>query len=564
MVEGKRSVAPMADHYEQEPSLMSTGQFVHPETGRLAEPKYPILDKAEIRDGVADMRDQLTAAEQAGLRPDEAVIHIHERRLELPRHPVTPLTVLMKAAKAATPEEIGYQGPTVASVNLAEGHPRSRYERQHGRDDLIAGDDVKELHPKLLDTVVVSLAGSQGIEDEPFIAGQPYGFEKPGSIILVHFPADDPLGRKFQDRKDWKPRFYGSADAPGLFVNAIADLEAANPGYLLSRTYDALDGNTYLINHAFDLSVQWLLDRLRENDGLIMYRNPYTNGRGMRNQGWKDSADAMVHASGEWANSFGGVAPIEIQCQAVTSLRKAAGIYRGVYKNEALALRLHEQADRLRSFILERGFVRDAQHGDYFAMGWDRGPTGKLRRLETRSIDMHSVLRLLDMADPAQRAQAFATVQALTAPDMFTRWGNRVMSSRSVTYGDLRYHCSVWPDKSNRVAESMAAIGFFGLDRFMGGRTTELIKIVGCVPEHISGKDSIVPIIPTKDVYVYDRRYDEVHLAEQAPPLGQTWGATSELAKQQRYVRTPEQAEPAREREFEARLIEELATRCAA
>lgn len=553
----------MPDNRDIQPLRPAAEQFDGLEIGQLVEPQYPILDKDEVWDGITDLRDQLTAEERAWLRPEETVIHIHERELALPDRPVTAEEILMKAARADAPRQIGYHGPTVASVGLIAGQPQSRYERQHGRDGLIAADDVKHSHPKLLDAEVVSLAGLQGLEDEPFIPGQPYGFERPGAIILVNFAADDPLGLKFQTRKDWKRRFYGSADAPGLFVNAIADLQAADPGYLFRRTYDAIDGTTYVINHAFDLSVKWLLDRMRDNpEGLVEYHNPYTNGRGMRNQGWKDSADAMVHKNGDWVNAVNGVAPIEIQCQAVISLRKAASIYRGVYENIRLARLLEDRADGLLRFILEKGWVED-ERGGYFAMGWDRDEAGRPRRIETRSIDMHSVLRVLDMEDPEHKAMTREVVRTLTGEDMFTRWGSRVMSSREKAYGDLRYHCSVWPDKSNRVAESIGSAGLFGLDRFMGGRTTRLIEAVGCIPEHISGQDSEYPIIPTKDVYVYDRRYNEVHLAEQAPPLGQTWGASSEIGKRDRYRHTPPQAFTAEDQQFESTVVAALQERLA-
>src|ERR1700694_1803112 len=86
-----------------------------PETDVLVEPSYPILDKNEVWDGFTDLRDQLSAEEQTQLRTDEAVIHIYRRELAMPKQPVTPLEILMKAANAAVPEEIGFMGPTVAS-----------------------------------------------------------------------------------------------------------------------------------------------------------------------------------------------------------------------------------------------------------------------------------------------------------------------------------------------------------------------------------------------------------------------------------------------------------------
>ena len=135
------------------------------------------------------------------------------------------------------------------------------------------------------------------------------------------------------------------------------------------------------------------------------------------------------------------------------------------------------------------------------------------------------------------------------------------MSSQAKAYGHLRYHCGVWPDKSNQVAESMSSIGLFGLDRWMGQRTTALISFLGCIPEHISGQDSEFPILPSRDAYVYNSRYDEVYLAEQMPPLGQTWGASSEIGKAYRYGHCPRAALETADRSFESSIIQTLAER---
>ncbi len=535
------------------PSFLGT-----PETGQIAEPTYPLLEVTELGSELRDLSELLTAEERSALRPDEVVVHVHRHEAQLPPSPLTPIEILTKAAGASMPEEIGFMGPTVASVDVSGNNTRSRYEIQHGRDDLIAAMDVKDIFPKLLDTAVVSLASSQGTGYEEFVPGVPYGFERPGSIILVNFEANDPLGLKFRNHKDWRSPFYGSADAPGLFVDAVAHLQSLQPNYLFERTYISKDGIECPMLVAFNNSVRWLVEHMDENpEGLVEYKNPYMNGRGIRNQGWKDSADAIVHKDGEWANSYNGIATIEIQTQAIISLRKAAQIHRQLFNNERLADELEARADNLFTFILENGWVDD-ELGGHFAMGWDRDDQGSLRRIETKSIDMHNMLRLLDMDDLRQREMAFAVVRNLTSEVMLTRWGSRVMAADEVAYGDLRYHCGVWLDKSNRVAESISMVGLHGLDRRLGGLTTNVVDYFGSVPEHISGEDSEAPVLPKKDVYVFNKRYNEMHLIEQVPPLGQTWGATSELAKERRYGYAPERATAHVLHEFEDKILSEL------
>ncbi len=528
------------------------------ETDRLVEPEFPILDVSEVWEGSAEALEELTLEEQARLRPGEIPVYVRRSEVKLPEVPVTPHEILMKATHARTPAEIGYNGPSVASVSIDDSE-ESRYKRLHGRDGLYAAMDVEVDYPQLLDTTVVSLAESQGMNKEEYIPGQPFGFEQPGSIILVNFAPEDPLGQKFLRLKHWRNRFYGSCDAPGLFVDAVSRLQARNPSYLIQTMYTAINGRTDDISNAFDLSVLWLTDRADSNaQGLMEYKNPLTNGRGMRHQGWKDSFDSMVHKDGSYVDSTYGVAPIEIQCQTIISLRKAAAMYRNHYQdtaeNRELADGLERRADTILNFILDHGWV-DTAKGGYFAMGWERDEDGQVMRIETKSIDMHWVLRVLDMKNPSQKELAFQTVDTLAGEDMLTRWGSRVMSNSEKGYGDYRYHCGIWDDKHNRMAASMSWLGLYGYDRFLGGLSSDLYDATGCFPEYIAGIDAEFPVFPDMDLYVFNPDYNELYLAEQIPPLGQTWDATSIIGRQNRYTRIPPHAINPADRRFEQRLI---------
>src|SRR2546423_9607012 len=86
------------------------------------------------------------------------------------------------------------------------------------------------------------------------------------------------------------PRCYGSADATPLFLILYAQYfrwtgDLAFARELLPNVRAALDW----IDHWGD----------RDGDGLVEYecRSP----GGLRNQGWKDSWDSMVHADGRLA-----------------------------------------------------------------------------------------------------------------------------------------------------------------------------------------------------------------------------------------------------------------------
>src|SRR3954463_4713495 len=98
-------------------------------------PLYPLLSVHELGE-IRDLRDELPEEVRSYLQPHEKVVHIHYPELNFPQRPLTAMEVVMKAAHASSPGEIGQHGPTVASINpLEDSNERSRYEAQHGRDD---------------------------------------------------------------------------------------------------------------------------------------------------------------------------------------------------------------------------------------------------------------------------------------------------------------------------------------------------------------------------------------------------------------------------------------------
>lgn len=514
-----------------------------------SEPKYPILHISEVeRDDAKEeaLRQQLPERVRKYLKPHQKVIDIRDRHTEMPAYMPTALETVMLASGVERPEDIG-ERPTVASVNPVEGGERSRYQVQHGRDDLEAANDLYSMSPKLLDTVVVSLAEKQGVEDEAYIPGVPHRQEKPGSIILRDGDPDDPIARKFTKYQGWGFPFYGSVDAPLTFINSIARIQRDNPNYLWQRTYNSRAGypNPRVMMEAFKLSVDWMLQKSYENDeGLIEYKNPIQNGGGMRNQGWRDSASAMVHADGQWANPNQGIASIEVQGFAYDAFREAQRIYLEIFADPEKAGELGERADLIQRTVLEKGYIEDSR-GGYFVSGFDRDNEGRLRPLAVRTSAMARFLGsgLAKTGRPEDWEKIKQSVLTLTSPEMLTNWGLRTLSSDEPGYIPFLYHRGpVWLHDSNYGAANMSSLGLYGVDRLIGASTTKLVKTTGFFPEFTTGDDHEEPVFPERDTYVYDELYDEVYLFEQHPPFWQTWGASSEVAKAYRYARIPEEA----------------------
>jgi glycogen debranching enzyme len=541
-------------HYNANPDI--AGGY---EVGR-DEPRFPILHKSEVdlsEEATSRLREQLSEEDRRYLRPEEKVVAIDPMDAPTDVQMVDPDEVLRLASNSPSYAEIGEYGSTVASINLNPSDGESRYEAEHGRDALIAAKDVLHVYPRLLESTVMSLAASQGVEDEPFVPGKPYGFEKPGSIILLNKDPDDPVARKFRRLQKWRFPFYASADAPARFIHdGIYPIYLENPNFL-SRGYNSRKGYVAEVKEALDLSSQWLLDRAAENpEGLIEYNNPVDGGGGMRHQGWRDSAGAMVHADGTWANSKTGVASMEIQAVSYDALTSAAQIYRDYYGNEAKAQELEEAAAAIQRTVIDKGWVNDPV-GGYFALGFDRDDDGRLRPLEVKT-PMPDLLksRLLRSHNLNIQEMTKEYIMNLLTPDVLTKWGLRSMSSHAVAFGPKRYHEGrVWTHINDAVGESMSSHGFFGIDRLLGSLTTRVCELAGCYPETIVGLNSEIPIITDRDVYVYNELYDEVYRFDPASPRWQTWAATAQIAKRERYKHIPEYAIDPNLRQEEARLL---------
>lgn len=553
----------MSRNNHEQPSYITNPDIAGSYEVDKDEPRFPILHKSEVDlsdEATSRLREQLPEEDRRYLRPEEKVVAIDYKDTNFVEHMVDPDEVLRLASSSPSYEKIGEWGSSVASVNLDPAGEKSRYEDEHGRDALIAARDVQSLYPKLLESTVMSLAASQGVEDESFIPGQPYGFEKPGSIILLNKNPDDPMAKKFKRLQKWQYPFYASADAPGRFIH-----DGIYPIYLksrefLSRGYNSRRGYVAEIKEALDLSTQWLLDRASENsEGLIEYKNPVDGGGGMRHQGWRDSAGAMVHADGTWANSKNGVASMEVQAVSYDACISAAQIYRDYYGNEAKAQELEEAAAGIQKVVIEKGWVNDPV-GGYFALGFDRDDNGSLRPLEVKT-PMPDLLksRLLRSHSPDVQAMTHEYIGNLLTSDVLTKWGLRSMSSHAVAFGPKRYHEGrIWTHINDATAEGISSHGFNGIDRLLGSLTTKACELSGCYPETIVGLNSETPVITTRDVYVYNELYDEVYRFDPASPRWQTWAATAQIAKRERYKDMPEHAIDPKLKQIEDCLLKDI------
>jgi glycogen debranching enzyme len=229
--------------------------------------------------------------------------------------------------------------------------------------------------------------------------------------------------------------YYGSVDATPLFVVLLGELARWGlPSEELSR----------LLPHA-DRALAWVEDfGDRDGDGYVEYLR--ANPRGLANQGWKDSGDAMRRHDGRLADA--PIALCEVQGYVYAAYRARAEIAARA-GDEPRAARWQRKADTLKRAFNEDFWLEDL---GWFAMGLDR---------DKRPIDgLGSNMGHCLWSGIVDEARAAATAERLAAPDLWTGWGIRTLAASEVAFDPTSYHCgSVWPHDTAIGIAGVAAAG---------------------------------------------------------------------------------------------------------
>jgi glycogen debranching enzyme len=312
--------------------------------------------------------------------------------------------------------------PTEHGEILAAGIPW--FVAPFGRDALLTSHQLLMFNPEIARTTLAVLAAYQGkVVDES-------RDEEPGKIF--HELREGELART--GTLPYTP-YYGSVDATPLWLLLL--------GMYWRWTADR-EFCERMLPHA-ERALEWM-DNWgdADGDGFIEYlrRSP----KGLVNQGWKDSAEAVVHADG--TSATGPIALAEVQGYAYTARLRMAELYD--------ALGRAEQADRLRATAaaLRKSF-NDAfwvEGEQYMAMALD----GDKRQVKTvTSNPAHAMY-----CDIVDTDKAAIMARRLLAPDMFSGWGIRTMSKTARAYNPMSYHNgSIWPHDNAFIAAGLKRYG---------------------------------------------------------------------------------------------------------
>ena len=230
--------------------------------------------------------------------------------------------------------------------------------------------------------------------------------------------------------------YYGTINATPLFLTLVGR-HAAWTGDL--TLFDELRDN-------IELALEWInkygdLD----GDGFIEYAS--ASEKGLINQGWKDSGDAIVNADGSLGRP--PIALVEAQGYAYQAKREIASLFRRA-GDDGRAERLESEADELRRRFNQDFWLEDK--GIYaLALQACQEPVAVVS-----SNPGHALWSGIADEDKARR-----TMERLMADDVFNGWGMRTLSERERRYNPIGYHLgTVWPHDNSIIAAGFKRYGF--------------------------------------------------------------------------------------------------------
>jgi glycogen debranching enzyme len=298
------------------------------------------------------------------------------------------------------------------------------YSTTFGRDGLITALQMLWIDPRIACGVLKRLAFYQAKSVDPLADAQP------GKILH-----EMRGGEMAALREVPFAHYYGSVDATPLFVLLA--------GLYVERTGD--DATLRELWPAIEAALDWI-DGAGDpdRDGFVEYQR--ASEKGLANQGWKDSYDAIFHADGRLAEGYIALAEVQGYVFAAKRLAARCAMRMGLM-DKARQLETESQALAAR---FEQAFWCEELGTYALALDGAKQPC-RVRTSNAGQLLFTGIVR-------EDRARLVAA--DMMRPHFFTGWGIRTVARGEARYNPMSYHNgSIWPHDNALIALGLGRYG---------------------------------------------------------------------------------------------------------